>query len=197
MNLSSHIRPLVIACSACLPFAVTFAAPERSGQHDMNFNLGSWTVHIRALHQSADDRTHWNNFEGTAVVDRVWNGRAQLEQIEADGSVGHLEALVLFLYDPSSHQWSKTFATSSDGQLGQPMYGGFTNGRGEFYDQEPFHGRMVLLRAVWTDITAASSDFEEFSSVDSGRTWKPYFVASFRRSATTPVGKSLTGRCGK
>jgi len=30
--------------------------------------------------------------------------RAQLEEIEADGSSGHFEGLTLFLYNPQAHQ---------------------------------------------------------------------------------------------
>ena len=185
MSLYSLMRPLLIVCVASLLPALAFASPVHNGQGDMNFNLGSWTVHIQALHQSPGIN-QWNDFEGTAVVHKVWAGRAQLEEIEAEGSAGHLEALVLFLYDPHSRQWNKTFATSSDGPLGQPMYGEFKNGRGEFYDQELFHGRVALLRAVWSHITATSSDFEESSSDDGGRTWKPYFIAKFKRSANGP-----------
>ncbi|MGH8397873.1 MAG: hypothetical protein ACRETA_06480 [Gammaproteobacteria bacterium] len=183
------MRALLIGCLASLLPALASASPLHNHQDDMNFNFGSWNVHIKALQQSGGVN-HWNNFEGTAVVHKIWGGRAQLEVIEAKGLAGHLEALVLFLYDPQSGQWNKTFATSSDGLLGQPMYGEFKNGRGEFYDQELFHGRVALLRAVWSRITATSSDFEESSSNDGGRTWEPYFIAKFRRSANGPPDKS-------
>ncbi|MGH8283674.1 MAG: hypothetical protein ACRESE_07485 [Gammaproteobacteria bacterium] len=192
MSLYSFMRPLLIGFVAYLLPALAFASPVHNGQGDMNFNLGSWTVHIKTLHRSAGVN-HWNNFEGTAVVHKVWAGRAQLEEIEAKGMAGHLQALVLFLYDPQTGQWNKTFATSSDGLLGQPMYGEFKNGRGEFYDQELFHGRVALLRAVWSHITATSSCFEESSSDDGGRTWEPYFIAKFRRSTNRRSEKTSKG----
>jgi hypothetical protein len=148
--------------------------------HDFDFNFGKWNAHIKALHRASDNTTSWKTFDGTADVQKVWDGRAQLEEIEADGSSGHLEALVIILYNPDAHQWTKSFASSDDGQL-STMTGGFANGRGELYSQEMFHGRTQLLRAVWSDITPKSQNFQESSSDDGGRTWQPYFAATFDR----------------
>jgi hypothetical protein len=78
---------------------------KRDGQHDFDFNLGTWKTHIRYLRQPATGPT-WVEFDGTVVVRKVWDGRAQLEEIEADGSAGHFEGLTLFLYNPESHQWN-------------------------------------------------------------------------------------------
>jgi hypothetical protein len=161
--------------------AQTASAPQaqHDGQRDMDFNIGSWRAHISLLTGTGA----WVELNGTAVVRKVWSGRAQLEEVEADGPIGHFEALVLFLYDPQSHQWSKSFSNSNDGQLNQPMIGEFSNGRGEFYDQETYHGRAALMRAVWSDITVNSQHFQESFSIDGGKTWEPYFIATFTRAA--------------
>ena len=34
-----------------------------------------------------------------------------------------------------------------------PTVGEIKNGRGEFFDQEPFNGRTILIRVVWSNIT--------------------------------------------
>jgi hypothetical protein len=74
------------------------------------------------------------------VVRKVWDGRAQLEEVEADGPNGHFEDLCLFLYNPGSHPWSMNFANSKTGAVSMPpTIGEFKNGRGEFYDQETFN----------------------------------------------------------
>ena len=67
---------------------------------------------------------------------KIWNGRANLVELDVDGPAGHIEALSLRLYNPESHQWSLNFANSKGGTLGQPTIGEFKNGRGEFFDQE-------------------------------------------------------------
>ena len=152
----------------------------RDGQHDFDFNLGTWKTHIRYLRQPATGPT-WVEFDGTVVVRKVWDGRALLEEIEADGSVGHFEGLTLFLYNPESHQWSQNFANSNDGTMSTPSIGEFKDGRGEFYSQEPYHGKTVLMRGVWSDITPESHRFEQAFSKDGGKTWEPNFIAVLTR----------------
>ena len=53
--------------------------------------------------------------DGTVTVRKIWDGRAQLEEIEADGPKGHWEGLTLFLYNPQSHEWNQTFISSENG----------------------------------------------------------------------------------
>jgi len=156
-------------------------ATERDGQHDFDFNLGTWHTQIKRLVHPLTGSSTWVEMNGTVVVRKVWDGRAQLEEIEADGSAGHFEGLTLFLYNPQSHQWGQYFSKSNDGTIAQPAIGEFKNGRGEFYDQEPFNGRSILVRIVWSDITPDSHHFEQSFSDDGGKTWEPNFTATLTR----------------
>jgi hypothetical protein len=133
----------------------------RDGQHDFDFNIGTWKIHIRRLLHPLSGSNDWVELNGTVHVRKIWNGRAQLEEIEADGSTGHFEGLRLFLYNPRGHQWGQYFVNSAEGVLNQPALGEFTNGRGELFDQESFDGRAVLVRFVWSDITADSHQVEQ------------------------------------
>lgn len=163
------------------------AAPLRDGQHDFDFNIGNWRTHIsRLVHPLTGSKT-WYKMDGDVVVRKVWNGRASLEEVEADGPRGHFEDLGLFLYNPASHEWTQTFANSKYGTVNAPMTGAFQNGRGEFYDQEPYNGRTILARAVWSDITPNSHRFEQSFSADGGRTWETNMVAQLTREAS-PAG---------
>src|SRR5579863_4158049 len=121
----------------------------RDGQHDFDFNIGTWKTHIARLQQPLTGSTTWIKLEGTVSVHQVWDGRAQIEEIEADGPAGHWEGMTLFLYDPSAHQWSQSFASSKLGVLGTALIGEFKDGRGELYSQEAFNGRSILTRAIW------------------------------------------------
>jgi len=111
------------------------------------------------------------------VVRKIWDGRANLVELEVDGPTGHVEGLSLRLYNPQSHQWSLNFANVKASTLSVPTIGEFKNGRGEFYDQEPFNGRMILVRNVWSDITANSCRFEQAFSDDGGKTWETNWIA--------------------
>jgi hypothetical protein len=82
------------------------AGERRDGQHDFDFDIGTWKTHLRRLVHPLTGSTMWVEYEGTTVVREVWNGRASLAELEADGPSGHLEVLSLRLYNPESHQWS-------------------------------------------------------------------------------------------
>ena len=118
---------------------------------------------------------------GTVTVRKVWDGRAQLEEIEADGPNGHWEALTLFLYNPQAHQWGQWFVNSKSGVLTSPLIGAFKDGRGELFAQDTFDGRSILVRGVWADITPDSHHYEESYSDDGGKTWAPAFIANLTR----------------
>lgn len=189
MNIRRMVRLLV----GCLSLVVTGLASGQAataasastlhdGQHDFDFHLGTWKTHIRSLQHPLTGSTSWVEYDGSLVVRKVWDGRAQLEELEADGAGKHIEDLLLFLYNPQTRQWSLNSASSGDGMVGTPMFGEFRNGRGEFYDQEPaLHGRSVLVRQVWSDITPDSHRFEQAFSSDGGRTWETNFTAALTR----------------
>jgi hypothetical protein len=157
------------------------AAAIRDGGHDFDFNIGVWKTHIRRLQHPLSDSTHSVELNGTVTVRKVWDGRAQLEEIEADGPGGHWEGTTLFLYNPQSHQWSQTFADSKSGTLGRSLIGAFANGRGELITQESLAGRAILIRGVWSDITPNAHHFEEDYSADGGKSWEAAFVADLTR----------------
>ena len=60
---------------------------------------------------------------GTVAVRKVWDGRAWLEEIEADGPNGHWEGMTLFTYNPQAHQWSQNFVDSQNGVVTSPLIG--------------------------------------------------------------------------
>lgn len=192
-----HIRTIALACGlgllcaaapglaqensdAAKPPALPVAA-ERDGQHDFDFSIGVWKTHIaRRLHPLSGSTT-WVVYDGTSTVRKIWDGRGSLGETEADGPSGHLEALSLRLYDPQAHQWNLTYASGTGGVLSVATSGEFKDGRGEFFDTEPFNGRIILVRNVWSEITADSCHFEQAFSPDGGKTWEVNWIATDTR----------------
>jgi len=150
---------------------------KRDGQHDFDFEIGTWNTHISRLQHPLAGSTTWIEYHGTSVVRKIWDGRANTVELEVDSPAGHIEGLSLRLYNPQSHQWSLNFANSRVGTLSVPTVGEFKNGRGEFYDQEEFNGRMILVKNVWMDMTANSCRFEQSFSDDGGKTWEVNWIA--------------------
>jgi len=154
---------------------------RRDGQHDFDFEFGSWKTHLSRLQHPLSGSKTWLEYDGTSVVRQVWNGRANLVELEVDGPAGHIEGLSLRLYNPQSRQWSLNFSNSAGGTLSQPTIGEFKNGRGEFYDQEDLNGRAILVRFVIFDITPDSCHFEQSFSEDGGKTWEVNWIATDTR----------------
>ena len=154
---------------------------QRDGQHDFDFEIGTWKTHLRRLLHPLSGSTTWVEYEGTTVVRKVWNGRANLVELAVAGPAGKFEGLSLRLYNPQSRQWSLNFASVNGGVMTPPTIGEFKNGRGEFFDQETLNGRAILVRFVISDITPDSCRFEQAYSDDGGKTWEVNWIATDTR----------------
>lgn len=153
------------------------ASVEQDGQHDFDFEIGTWKTQLSRLQRPLSGSTTWVKYEGTSVVRKVWNGRANLVELVADGPAGHLEALSLRLYNPQTRQWSLNFSGGNSGVMSEPVFGAFKNGRGEFYGQETYNGRAIFVRFIISDITPDSCRFEQAFSDDGGKTWEVNWIA--------------------
>ena len=161
MNAPKGSVPRLLLCSllvASQPCSLgAQPAPQlRDGQHDFDFEIGTWKTRLSRLLHPLTGSTTWVEYEGTTVVRKVWDGRANLVELEVEGPAGRIEGLSLRLYNPESRQWSLNFANSAGGTLSPPTIGEFKNGRGEFFSQETFNGRAIFVRFVISDITPNS-----------------------------------------
>jgi hypothetical protein len=157
------------------------ASANRDGQHDFDFEIGTWHTRLSRLMNPLTGSTTWVKYEGTTVVRKVWDGRANLVELNVEGPAGKIEALSLRLYNPESRQWSLNFSNSKGGTMSPPTIGEFKNGRGEFFAQETLNGRAILVRFVISDITPNSCRFEQAFSDDGGKTWEVNWIATDTR----------------
>ena len=69
-----------------------------------------------------------------------------------------------------------------NGTLGlPPMVGSFNGKRGEFFDQEDYKGRAILVRYVWLDVSPSSAHMEQSFSPDGGKTWEVNWICELSR----------------
>jgi len=161
--------------------ALVLAAAARDGQHDFDFEVGAWKTRLsRRLNPLTGSNT-WVEYEGTSVVRKIWNGGANLVELDVEGPAGRIEGLSLRLYNPQSRQWSLNFANRKGGVLSPPTIGEFKEGRGEFFAQETLDGRAILVRFVISDISPNSCHFEQAFSDDGGKTWEVNWIANDTR----------------
>ena len=189
MHAKTMIRTGLLALALTMGWpssAAAGTAPAVDQLHAFDFHFGTWRTHIQSRDVTASGVGAWRKFTGTVIDQPLWNGRANIEKIEASGSGGHFQGLTLFLYDPKSGQWSEHFAGSGDGVMQEPSYGEFADGRGVFYGWIDVDGKKVFERDIWSDITPDSYRYEIASSVDGGKTWVTHFVAQLTRLQKAP-----------
>lgn len=174
---------LLIPQSALPQFHPTLATPtqQRDGQHDFDFEFGAWKIQLKRLVKPLTGSTSWLEYSGTSVVRKVWDGKANLGELEVSGATGRIQGLSLRTYNPQSNQWHIGWVNGADGTMGPAMIGGFKNGRGEFFNQESFNGRAIFVRFIFSDITANTFHFEQAFSDDGGKTWEANWIANFTK----------------
>jgi len=185
MICSSGVVLLLTAITALTPAfgADTPRLPPstRDGQHDFDFEIGVWNTRLKRLAKPLSRSSEWLVYEGTTTVRKVMDGRANLVELAVKGPAGAIDGLSLRLYNPAARQWSLNFANLRSGMLARPSVGSFTDGRGEFYSQEEFDGRTILVRFVVSGVTDDAAHFEQAFSDDGGKTWEVNWIADDTR----------------
>lgn len=151
-------------------------------RHDFDFIFGEWKVYNRRLKERLAGCTEWIEFDATNVGRPIWGGVGNMDEFDAPKTpLGHLQGMTVRLFDEKSQQWAIYWANRSTGRLDIPMIGSFTNGVGEFYDQELLNGRAIYARFIWSNISATTAKWEQAFSADGGRSWESNWVMEFRR----------------
>src|SRR5215469_7418416 len=95
-------------------------AVARDGQHDFDFEIGKWNIHLKRMLHPLTGTAERVEFDGTSVTRPMWEGRANIEEFETANGADRVEGMTLRLYDPKAHQWSLYWATGRTGQLSLP-----------------------------------------------------------------------------
>src|SRR6185369_14736112 len=117
------LRGLAFALAVVLLPTTAFAQPAArvpDGQHAFDFEFGSWKMHLARRLKPLTGSNSWVEYDGVSVVRKVWNGAANLGEIDIAGPAGRIEGLSLRVYNPQTGQWSVSFANRAGGTLGAP-----------------------------------------------------------------------------
>ena len=176
----------LVACPLAAPAQETFAPPPAGpdGAHDFDFLIGGWKAHLRRRLDPLTGSNTWVDYDGTSVTRHVLDSNANLEAFDVDSPASHLHihAETLRLYDIKTHQWAIYLLDVTKGTLGLPAtVGVFTDGRGEFFDQEVWRGRWIEVRYQWTHADPGEAHMEQAFSTDGGKTWEVNWVCELTR----------------
>ncbi|GGW94387.1 hypothetical protein [Streptomyces lomondensis] len=157
-----------------------------SSAHDFDFFHGDWEVLHRRRTDFLDPDSGWDEFSGTSRCRPLFDGTANLDEID----MPHLSAkgATLRLFDPETERWSLNWASSITGTLFPPVFGRFESGRGRFYGDDTHDGKDVRVRFVWSGISPTTARWEQAFSVDGGETWLTNWTMDFTRPSGTPAG---------
>lgn len=186
--LASAYFPLRLAQAQTVQASSTNAAPavlkEHDGSHDFDFLIGNWKAHVRRLPDRLNGSNAWDVYDGISNHKKLLDSNANFEEFEVDSPAKHLhiKAQTLRLYNPDSHQWSIYLLDLDKGELSAPpVVGQFTGNRGEFFHQEDFEGRVILVGYVWLNISPQSARMEQSFSPDGGKTWEVNWICELSR----------------
>jgi hypothetical protein len=158
--------------------------PQRDGSHDFDFLIGNWKAHVRRLPDRLNNSKIWVEYDGSSNHKKLLDSNANFEEFDVSSADKKLriKAQTLRLYNPTSHQWSIYLVDVDNGTLSlPPVVGQFAGNRGEFFDQEEFKGRAILVRYVWLNISPNSSRMEQSFSPDGGKTWEVNWICQLSR----------------
>jgi hypothetical protein len=154
------------------------------GAHDFDFLIGDWKAHVRRLPERLVGSNVWVTYDGISNHKKVLGSNANFEEFEVDSPESHLHirAQTLRLYNADSRQWQIYLIDVDKGTIDlPPVTGQFTGKRGEFFNQQQWKGRTVLVRYVWLDLSPTSARMEQSFSDDGGKTWEVNWICELAR----------------
>jgi hypothetical protein len=165
--------------------AVSVAGPtERAGQNDFNFLAGRWRTHYKRLRHPLSNDHVWYGCDGTSFVRPLWKGNANIEDGDLRRPAEYIRGMTLRLYDRASHQWSLYWASEKSGLSIPPQVGHFNaDGVGDFYANDTFAGKPIIVRYRWTILRGNHPHFEQAFSADRGKTWETNWTTDYARLA--------------
>lgn len=151
------------------------------GRGDFDFLIGKWTSRQRRLRERLKGSNDWEEFPARLEVRKILDGMGNFDELLMDREGGITRGATLRLYDVQSRQWSIYWADGIHGALAEPEVGSFQDNCGTFHAQEPFEGRMIFSRFLWSHDSEDRCHWEQAFSEDGGKTWETNWLADFTR----------------
>jgi hypothetical protein len=151
--------------------------------HDFDIFMGSWTARHRRLKDRLAGSTEWVEFDGTSVMQPVLGGAGNMDDNIFNMPGGAYRGVSLRAYDPKAKTWAIWWLDERfPHTIEAPVIGGFKDGIGTFLAPDTFKGKPIIVRFLWSKITANSRQWEQAFSPDEGKTWETNWYTYFTRT---------------
>ena len=155
---------------------------EQDGRADFDFLIGRWKSHHWRLRERLQGLSTWEEFDGTLVDRAILGGLGNMDEGTLERESGLVLGMTVRLFDPKTQQWSLYWADNTNGwNWSLPQIGAFKDGRGEFYAHEPFEGKYIFTRYIWSSISTNVCRWEQAFSTDGGSTWETNWIMEHTR----------------
>ena len=178
------MQTLIKALLIAAPVTLGAQTAARDGSHDFDFLIGNWKAHVRVLPDRLNGSTQWFEYDGISNHKKVLDTSANFEEFNAGpDSRGKMnKGQTLRMYNPETHQWSIYLLDLDKGELDTPpVVGEFNGNRGEFYNQDHYKGRAILVRYVWLNLSPSSARMDQSWSADGGKSWEVNWIVDLTR----------------
>lgn len=152
-------------------------AVAADGQHDFDWEIGKWSTQLKRLREPFSGKNDWQDYSGSSIVTPILGKRANLVELDVQGSSGRITGVSLRLYEPATGEWTLTFANLANGRMTEPMRGSFKDGTGTFFGDDTLGKRKVRVRFLIIPVSSMQWRFEQAYSVDGGQTWETNWIA--------------------
>ena len=155
---------------------------------DFDFYMGHWRIENKRLVKRLAASTEWETFEATAHARALPGGIGNYDDFIAEKWRPGFVGMSFRVFSPISKKWSiywldnKTGGLDPAGRLTVPVVGEFKDGVGVFTGDDEFEGKPIIVRYIWSNITASSARWEQAFSADGGKSWEINWVMNQTRT---------------
>jgi hypothetical protein len=158
------------------------------GARDFDFFMGHWQIHNRRLLKRLAGCTEWETFEATGHARALPGGIGNMDDfVPIDWRPGFV-GMTLRVFSPQTRKWSLYWLDNqtggldpATGRLAPPVVGEFKDGVGIFECEDTLDGKPIVVRYVWSNISADSARWHQEFSPDAGKIWEVNWVMEMRR----------------
>jgi hypothetical protein len=160
---------------------------QADGSQDFDFYMGRWRIENKRLVKRLAGSREWETFEATAHARHLPGGIGNYDDFVAETWRPGFVGMSFRVFSPITKKWSiywldnKTSGLDPTGRLTVPVVGEFKGNVGVFTCDDEFEGKPIIVRYIWSNITANSARWEQAFSPDGGKTWETNWVMNQTR----------------